>query len=191
MKNVGRKCYHTLGGLMLIALYYLLDTPSAFLAYGALFAGTLLLDLIRLRVPAFNNWALSHLGSFLRPSEAFTLTGTEAYILGVALTFFLFDREIATAAILFLVFGDVLASMVGEAWGKTRFKGKSLEGTGAFLGAGFLIGIALRALGFGLAAPVILVGALTAAAVEFLSPAWLSDNLTIPLAAAAAMAVLV
>jgi len=181
VKNVGRKCYHVLGGILLLGIYYLLRPGQAFFLYLLLFLGILSFDLARLRTPAFNEWAIGRMGTLLRPGEAHTLSGSPTYVAGVAFTLFLFDLPVATAAVLFLVFGDVAATIVGESRGRTKILGKSLEGTVAFVAAGMAAGLAARLLGQGVSLPVLAAGAVTAAAVEVLTPKRLNDNLTIPL----------
>ena len=181
MKNVGRKFYHSLGGVLLLSLYFVLGPEKAFAAYLVLFLVILSFDMARLRLPALNAWALERMGTLLRKGEANTLSGSPSYILGVALSLFLFDLPVALAAVLFLAFGDVAATIVGESWGRTKFLGKSLEGTAAFVFAGIVAGFIPHLFGRGLPLPVLLAGAATAAVVEVLTPKWLNDNLTIPL----------
>lgn len=181
MKNVGRKWYHVLGGVFLLGIYYLLRPGQAFFLYLLLFLALLSFDLARLRIPAFNEWAIGRMDTLLRPGEARTLSGSPSYVAGAALTLFLFDLPVATAAVLFLVFGDVAATIVGESRGRMKFRGKSLEGTLAFVIAGMAAGLAVRLLGQGVSLPVLTAGAVTAAAVEALTPKRLNDNLTIPI----------
>lgn len=190
MKNVGRKFYHMAGGLFLLGLYLFLGPERAFFTYLLLFLGILAFDLARLRTPSFNAWAFERMGTLLRAGEAHTLSGSPTYILGVALSLILFELPVAIAAVLFLAFGDVAATIVGESWGKTRFLGKSFEGTAAFVVAAFAAGLVPRLYGLGLSLPVLLAGAVTAAAVEVLTPKRLNDNLTIPLISGAIMTLL-
>jgi dolichol kinase len=190
MKNPGRKLYHVLGGLGLLGIYHFLGPRQALPVYLLLLAGITAFDLARLRHPGFGAWAMKHMGSLLRPGEAGTLSGSPTYILGVALTLYLFDLPVATAAVLFLVFGDVSASVVGEQWGRTKFRDKSLEGTAAFVAAGLVAALLAR---FLLPVPplaLLACGVVTAAIVEIFTPRQLNDNLTIPLAAAAVMTIL-
>ena len=190
MKHVGRKLYHAAGGLFLLGLYLLLGPEKAFFVYLLLFLGILAFDLARLRLPSLNAWALERMGTLLRPGEADTLSGSPTYILGVALSLFLFDLPVAIAAVLFLVFGDVAATIIGEYWGKTRFLGKSFEGTAAFVVAAFAAGLVPRLYGLSLSFFVLFAGAVTAAIVELLTPRRLNDNLTIPLISGAVMTLL-
>jgi dolichol kinase len=190
VKNVGRKAYHAAGGLFLLSIYHFLTPRQAFAVYASLLAALLLFDVARLRLPAFNAWALERMGTLLRPGEAGTLTGSPAYVVGAALTLFLFDLPVATAAVLFLAFGDVAATLVGESWGRTKFRGKSVEGTAAFVVAGLVAGAATHLFGLGVDLPILAAGVLTAAAVEVMMPLGLNDNLSIPLSAAAVMTLL-
>jgi dolichol kinase len=190
MKHLGRKSFHVLGGLGLTSVYFALGRPTAFYAYAALLALVLPLEIARLAIPRLNAWAMARFSAFLRPGEARKLTGTPAYILGVALAFLVFPEAIATAAILFLVVGDVSATAVGERWGRTKVGGKSLEGTAAFVVAALGVGLLSRGALHAPAAFVVAAGAAVAALTELFLPPWANDNLVIPLAAGAAMTLL-
>jgi dolichol kinase len=190
MKHLGRKLYHVGGGLGLLAVWFALGRPRAFYAYAGLLAGVLLFDGARLALPRLNAWALAHLGALLRPGEARTLSGSPAYLAGVALTLLLFPEPQAVAAILFLVVGDVSATTVGERWGRRKVGGKSLEGTAAFFAAAALAGLVARAALGGPPAGTVLAGAWCAALIELFLPKFANDNLAIPLVAALAMTLL-
>lgn len=181
MKNVGRKFYHAFGGIFLLVVYIIAGRRLAFVLFAILLAGILLFDLARIRIPAFGRWAQARLSSLLRPGEEGKISGSPSYVLGIALALFLFDLPVAVAAVLFLAFGDVAASIVGEAWGRTRFLGKSLEGTAAFIAVALIAGLTAGALGYAPTLPVLAAGAIVAAFVEIFTPRALNDNLTIPL----------
>jgi diacylglycerol kinase (CTP) len=186
----GRKLYHVLGGLGLLAVWFALGRPRAFYAFAAILAAALLFDLARFLAPRFNAWAMARLGGFLRPSEERKLSGTPPYIAGVALTLLFFPEPAAVAAILFLVVGDVSATAVGERWGRHKIGAKSLEGTAAFFAAAGIAGFAARAFLGGPPPAAIAAGAWCAALVELFLPRFANDNLVIPLAAAFAMTIL-
>lgn len=190
MKHPGRKLYHVLGGLALLAIWFALGRPRAFHAYAALLAGALLFDLARLALPRFNAWAMTHLAGLLRPGEERKLNGTPSYVGGVALTLLLFPEPAAVAAIAFLIAGDVAATTAGERWGRHRVGAKSLEGTAAFFVAACAAGFAARALLSGPAPGAVVAGAWCAALVELLLPPFANDNLVIPPLAAFAMTIL-
>jgi dolichol kinase len=186
----GRKLYHVLGGLALLAVWFALGRPRAFYAYAALLGGALLFDLARFALPRFNAWAMANMREFLRPGEERSLHGSPAYILGVSLTLLLFPEPAAVAAVLFLVAGDVSATTVGERFGRHKVGTKSLEGTAAFFIAACAAGLAARALLHGPSAGAIIAGAWCAALVELLLPRFANDNLAIPIVAALAMTLL-
>jgi len=187
LKHIGRKLYHLLGGLSLLSLYYLLGRRNALICYGILIAAVLVVDSTRLRVPAFNRFMQERFSSFIRQNEANKLTGTAPYVLGIGLTLLLYRTDIATAAICFLVFGDVAATAIGERFGKTKISGeKSLEGTLAFVAAAILSGVLLHVAGIHLTHGLILAGAIIAAGAELL-PLRMNDNLAIPVVSGGVM----
>jgi glycerol-3-phosphate acyltransferase PlsY len=187
MKHVGRKLYHLLGGLGLLSLYYLLGRIEALWTYTILAGSVLVLEIIRLRVPAFNDLVFRHFGSFIRKTERNAMTGTIPYVLGIGISLLLFSTEIATAAVCFLACGDVAAATIGERYGRTKIAGeKSLEGTVAFFAASVGAGALLSLIGHHLPIGLVVAGASVAAAVELL-PIPVNDNLTIPLSSGGAM----
>ena len=180
MKHIGRKLFHILGGVGLLSLYYLLGRRNALVCYVLIALSILALDVIRLRITGFNTFLQKHFSSFIRMNESNKLTGIFPYMAGVGLTLFLYRTDIATVAILFLIFGDVTATTVGERFGRTRLAGqKSLEGTLAFIAAAVLAGLLMNMTMIRLPFGLILFGAVIAACVELL-PFSLNDNITIP-----------
>jgi dolichol kinase len=186
MNHLGRKLFHLLGGLGLLLIYFVVDRSAAFSIYGALAVLVLAVEFARLRIPAWNRFFYEHLGSFIRKSEERKLSGTVPYILGAGLSLYLYDAETAAAAICFLAFGDVAATTIGERYGKTKIRDKSLEGTIAFALAALAGGFLLFPFGLGLAPWVLVFGALVAAGTELL-PIPVNDNFSIPVVAGAAM----
>jgi glycerol-3-phosphate acyltransferase PlsY len=187
MKHIGRKLYHLLGGFGLLSVYYVLGRERALWTYTFLAGAVLVLDVARIKVPAFNRFCFDHFGSFIRENERERLTGTAPYILGIGLSLLFYRSDIATAAVCFLAVGDVAATTVGERYGRTKIVGpKSLEGTLAFIAGAVAAGFALDLAGIHLMHGLIMAGALAAAAIELL-PLPLNDNLTIPLASGGVM----
>lgn len=186
MKHFGRKLYHAAGGMALLSSYYLMGRERAMILYAALLGTVMLLEAVRLTMPAFNAYVYDHFSGFIRPDERERLTGTAPYILGVAMAFLFYRPESAAAAVCFLAFGDVAATTVGERWGKTKIGAKSLEGTASFLGIAVAAGFLLSAAGIRLDIDTIIAGAVTAAVVELL-PLPVNDNLLIPLASGGVM----
>jgi dolichol kinase len=186
MKHVGRKLYHVFGGVGLLSVYYLLGRDRALTLYMALFLLILAFEIARLRIPAFNRFIFDKFASFIRESERNKPTGTTSYVLGIGLSLYAYSQGVATAAICYLAFGDVAATMVGERYGRTKIGEKSLEGAFAFIAAALLSGLILSAIGLQLVIWVMILGALVAAGIELL-PLPVNDNLMIPLVAGGVM----
>ncbi len=118
----------------------------------------------------------------LRPRETTGLTGATTLALGFLIAGLLFAPRFAGAGILFAGVGDAASALVGRAWGRTRFPGgKSLEGSLAFLLAAFAAGWVAP----GIPVLTAALAALVTTLVEAL-PSAIDDNLTLPLAGAAA-----
>jgi dolichol kinase len=187
VKHPGRKIYHLLGGLFIIAAYIVLGRERGLPALAALTAAATATDLSRFVFPKFNDFMFRHFRAFIRESERNTITGTPWYLMGMLGSLFLFSLPVAVCSIIFLACGDVSATVVGERWGKTKISGiKSLEGTIAFFAASLLSGAVAGVYWQGLPFPVVAAGALTASVVEIL-PLKLNDNLTIPIISGAVM----
>ena len=190
MNHIGRKLYHLIGGVGLLSLYYLLERKDALICYSVIFLSVLAIDITRLRNDVFNRFMQTRFSSFIRKNEANTLTGTAPYVLGIGLTLYLYQTGIATAAILFLACGDVMATAVGERFGRTKVaREKSLEGTAAFFVTAVLSGVFLNITMFQMSFGLLFIGAFVAALVELL-PLPVNDNLSIPVVSGGAMELL-
>lgn len=187
IQHVGRKFFHLFGGLGLLSLYWLLGRRDALLGYGLIVLMVLAFEVTRLKIRAFQKFIQAWFGSFIRENEGNKPTGMIPYVLGVGLTLFLYPVGIASAAIVFLACGDVMATTIGERFGTTKIAGgKSLEGTLAFFAAAIASGVLLSLTAVPLPFSLMLAGAAVAAAVEAL-PLPLNDNLTIPVISGGAM----
>jgi dolichol kinase len=127
---------------------------------------------------------MRRVGWLLRKSEYRGITGAGYYLLGSFLAVLLFSPTIAIAGMLFLIFGDFAAALVGTAIGKIRlFAKKSLEGSLACfvicLGVGLLLFWKVKP-DWSIGVRLALSGAIAATLAELL-PLKINDNLTIPL----------
>ena len=187
MKHWGRKLFHLVGGVGLLSLYFIFGRGTAFDIYGALIVIVLVFEISRLKIPAWNNFIYTHLGSVIRTNERQKMTGTVPYILGIGLSLYAYSTPVASTAICFLAFGDVAATTIGERFGKTKIGSKSLEGTMAFVVAAVSAGVLLPLAGISIGYGLVLIGALVAAGIELL-PLPVNDNLAIPLLSGGVMA---
>lgn len=180
-----RRLFHMANGVVIASVLAWSPVPRSWAVWilGAVLAGLVTMDVVRLTTPRANALffkAFRHLAS---PREAKGLASSTWYTLGVLLAVALLPREAAITGILVLALADPSASYVGRRWGRRPFLGASLEGTLIFVGVAFAI-LAPRH-GFLVAA----VAAPAAALVERYS--WpVDDNLTIPVASAAAVLLL-
>jgi dolichol kinase len=184
-----RHLYHALGGSVLPGLALLLARHELLIVLGALTALSLLIDGMRLLVPPVNQF-LVHLcsgasNSFKR-AEVVRPTGATYLLVGATFVFIVFPHDVAVAALFFTAWGDAMAAMVGERFGRTHIWGKSLEGSLAFLAVSLVIGGALLASGLNVTWAMVITGAIVATIVE-LAPIPGNDNLSVPVLSAAAM----
>jgi len=180
-------------GLLFPALYAAGDwvTPGAgwFAAAAVLvlfLAIMFTLEYARFSRPGVNRWLFDHFRSFTKEKERRRTSSTTLFLLACLITLVVFNKGVAIAAMLMLVFGDPVAEMVGTRWGRTPLLGKSLQGTLAGMAACLAAALPLSVTSLGVTAGVILCGAIAATLFELL-PLPLDDNFSIPLGAGAAM----
>lgn len=180
-----RRLFHAVNGVAVVTALEVLDLPTrtALQVLSALFAGLLLVDVVRLRIPRANALFFRTFARLASPREATGVASSTWYALGLILALALFPRNYAVTGILVLALADPAASYVGRRWGRRPFLGASLEGTVVFAAT------ALAVLWFRHPPGVALVTApLTALAERFSWP--LDDNLTLPVATAGILTLL-
>ncbi|MFQ5607577.1 MAG: diacylglycerol/polyprenol kinase family protein [Candidatus Zixiibacteriota bacterium] len=177
--------------LLVPGLYWGLGTskPAALAILAPIAAFVTLVDISRLRGWRFWNGFDRVTGFVVRQHErAGDFTGAFYILWGFCLTILLFDRNVAILAMSFIVIGDTFAALIGRRFGRTRFRGKSLEGSLACLA-----GTALVAFGGNVILDfplwLGLAGALVATIVEAI-PDFVDDNLSAPLISGLVMTLL-
>jgi dolichol kinase len=176
--------FHAAAGTAIPVTAYFLPEPLPVVIIGTLAAGSLALDLLRFRIPRLNRLFLYWLSLLLKKEEEARITGATYLLVAACVTFLVFDKEIAIAALLFLSLGDPAAALIGRPIPGPRILGKSPVGTVAFVGASLLVVAALATTGVLEFHWVLIAAAVVAGLVE-LAPIPLDDNLTVPLAAGA------
>src|SRR5205807_1746417 len=145
------------------------------------------LEFIRIRRPELNAWFLAKFGGIHRESEILHPSGIFWTLLGCWATIVVFtNKKIVLPALGFLVFGDTVAALAGQKWGKHHWKNnpaKTWEGSAAF--AAVSAGWAMLFVRW----PVAIASALSGAWVEA-RPFPYNDNLWVPLVSGAALSVL-
>ena len=186
--KIGRKVIHISSGLIppVLAFFVWRELLLALLALGAVVA--LSIEAARLASPRLNQWLVDHFSLLLKEQERYEPAAATYFVTAALLVFVLFPQGVAVAAVAFTALGDPLAGLVGEAFGERRWVwGKSLEGSLACVAGCLAVGLGLSWTPLGLGVFVTLVGVFCATLVEAL-PLPVDDNLSIPLASAAAMA---
>ncbi|GHJ88791.1 hypothetical protein NliqN6_5193 [Naganishia liquefaciens] len=114
--EVPRKTLHASIGFLVLYLYGN-RPPSVWpLIRGLAATGALiyLVDLVRLRSPAFARTYNAVLGPLMRESEKTSVNGVVWYLIGVTWTLAVYPRDIAVIAILTLSWSDTAASTIGR-----------------------------------------------------------------------------
>ena len=183
-------------GVFCVALHYIFDVEIKFWGYFS-FAVAIFgfwLDFQRLKKPNLNEKLTKLFGPIMRRSEKLSFSGLPFYALGAGLTIFLFKEEIAVMSILYLVFADPIASIVGVYMGKDRLlPNKTLQGTVAAFVTCLLASLVFAWI-IGLKSPNLIIflffGAIVGALSELLSAFNIDDNLTIPVVSGAVLSLL-
>lgn len=183
--EIKRKSFHLLSLLYILA-FWLLPRQMVLTGLGILIAVVFLAEVLRLRIPAFNEKLLYMLGGVHRDEEVNALSGLPWTLFGSFLTILLFpNRTIVLISFLYLAFGDAFAALVGKRLGRHKILGgeKSVEGSlGCFI-ACFVISL------FFFNWPFALLAAFLATIVEFI-PWPLNDNFWMPLVSASFLTLL-
>ncbi len=122
-----------------------------------------------------------------RKTEESRISSIVIFLFAVLLVLWFFSVEIASLAILFVVFGDLLAWCIGVTVGGRGFLSKTWSGTTACFMTCITLAVLFYSLGL-VTLPVGVLGAVTASAIE--AAPLHEDNFVIPVASAIVMAIL-
>jgi len=128
---------------------------------------------------------IARIGKFLKEKELKKPTGSLFYLIAAFISILLFVKWVAICSLLILCISDPLSSFIGRNMGRHPFSGKSIEGTAAFFCSALII-VAL----FSHAAFAAIAVATVTTLTELFTPAFLDDNLTIPIVAGLTLALL-
>ena len=165
-----RKGFHLLSLIYILAYWYL---PKTTVIWGLAIAITVvvLLELLRFKVPACNEFFCNNFKGFYRAEEAKKVSGLIGTLTGALITVIVFpNKYMVMGSFLYLAFGDSTAAVFGKMFGKHKtFAGKTIEGSIACFAACFIAGLFLFNWRFAL------LGAFIAAIVEAI-PWKINDN---------------
>ena len=169
-----RKSLH-LAMIVIPAWVYFTPRNTALLGLIIATFVTVAVDLLRLSDHRLKRFFARFFRSLIRRHEEEHLIGSTYYMIAALLSVIVFDREIAIAALVFLVLGDSIAAIVGKRFGRPMYWGKSPHGSIAcFL---VCVGAGIPLLGDWRLA---IVGAAAAAIAEAL-PVPMDDNMRVPI----------
>jgi len=184
--------YHAANGIFVPWLVMHVWESNSEMALGALgfalFAWSA--ELSRRKLPVINNALMKVWGKTAHPHEYHSINSGTWILTAMFTLALLFDRPIALIGVVVCGFGDPAAAFFGRNWGKRHIrKGRTLEGSGAFVIVAAAVTLGLLALylpqvNFGQALVVSFAAAIVGALVELFSP--VDDNLSIPIASGAA-----
>lgn len=185
--HLARKIWH-MGMVSLMWVIYLAAGPK--LSFYILLGAALILlpiDLIRPKFPELNRLVIRMMGPVMRQSESNAASGVTYLIIGTCVLL-LFPPSIVKLVLLFLAFGDPIASFFGVKFGKDKILGnKTLQGTmAAFVTCTVISGIYYYAQNI-MTERLFIVAPLSGvigAFAELVPVAKLDDNFTIPVMSA-------
>jgi len=137
-EEITRKLLHLFALLMPVGIFYLPKfSLSPLIAAGVLaflFAGSVVVEYLRFRIPMIQKIFYIFFGSMLRDEESGKTTGS-TFVIGAALLcailFTLFTNKFHVAFMVLFIFilGDAIAAIVGQSIGRIKIGKKSLEGS--------------------------------------------------------------
>jgi len=131
-----RKFWHMLTGVCALTLTYQMQWSGkeAGIVAGMIGLFVLGIELIRLRSKAVNTYFLKVAGPFIRTTELTTVSALPYYAIGVSCSFLLYSWGIAVLSILYLIFADPIAALVGTLFKTKKITtNKSIGGSLAFV----------------------------------------------------------
>ena len=182
-----RKAYRLVMGSVFPLVYYFSSKIPVLIVTGFFLSLMVFFEIERLKHPGVYKWVLTHLGGIFKVKVG-KLTGTTYFLIATFVLILFFERGVAIASLLFLILGDAASTLVGVNYGRIKlFKGKTLEGSLAFLAIDLLVGLLLLTLPkISIELFVLLSGAFAATLMELL-PLQVDDNLTVGIFSAVIM----
>ncbi len=182
--SLSRKVIH-LAMTVVPATGWLVSFQLAMGLAGICVLASLAAEVARRRWPQVNRLFWQLLPTTFRTGEERRVLGSTWLSVGMLSTLLLLGRDVGGTAVLFVIWGDPMAELVGRTWGRSR-RGKTWVGSLGCLAACLLVGGA--GVGWGrLDLRAVLVGAVVATVVERWSPPP-DDNLWMPVLSGLALA---
>ena len=192
--HLERKLFHTVGVLMIFGIYEWLPHNVSWGLFLFALVGAVSTDFLRLRYPQFNKLAIGLLRPVVRQEEYDSCSAVTYLMIGVTLCRLFFPELVVSISLLFLAFGDPVASAFGILYGRKKIMGNKSDA--GFFAAFVACSIVLWAYnsyhGFFSSWTVAfcLLGGLIGAISELIPVGKLDDNLSQPLLSGALLTAL-
>jgi dolichol kinase len=188
--EVSRKVLH-LASAAIPTVYLLVERPLMLCLLLPCVLIAIVVETLRFASPRFAAGFRTAVGFMVRAVEWQRLTGATYVLVASILAVYLFPKPVAIAALFIMSVSDSAASLMGITFGRTRFLGKSLAGSGSF----FVTAVAILGLHWPAAKGVGVLVACVATLAEAIPTVKLglfelNDNLTVPLLTGAALVAL-
>ena len=194
--NHGRKVLHvSMGMVSLLLAQHLLDRTGMIAIMVGIAGWAWSMEYLRRDHPALNQKLMAVFGPMAHPHEWHRVNSATWYSTALLVLACFAPLMAASTALVVLAFGDPFAALIGRRFGRVQlYHGRTLEGCCAFVAAGTAATALMFAVYYPQVAPwVALTIAGTASfvgAVTELFSQKIDDNLSVPLAAAAATVVM-
>jgi len=186
-----RKIYRIGAGILFPVLYYF--TPNKIIVEMLiLYLLGIMTTLEVMRYISPNLWRtiVEHSKGILKVRGGI-ITGTTALLISNAVVIAFFNKEVAIVSLIYMLFGDAAASIVGIKYGKVKMGDKTLEGSLAFFITAMILALIFTQwTGIRIHLIILIFGAIAATITEAL-PIEINDNLTVAIAAAIVMQIFV
>lgn len=185
--ELARKLIH-LSSVSIAFIYCSITKELALVLLGILFAGFLVVDLMKNFIPPLSRWYHNTFDPMLRKHELeekpLQLNGATNITLSALLLVLFFPKIIAITCFAMVAVSDTMAALIGRKYGRHRFGDKSFEGSLAFLVTSLLIVVFVPRLDLTAGIITALAATLVEALPIRLNKVKIDDNLTIPIISA-------
>jgi glycerol-3-phosphate acyltransferase PlsY len=173
--------------ILLVYFHLTQEKKTSLYLVGGVTLFFLLIDTVRLIYSKFNV-LLFKTREIFKSKEYKKFSSITLFLIACFLSFLLFERNIASLAVTFIIFGDFFSKYFGMRFGRNKIFEKTLEGSIAFFNACLVGGYVLfHFINFSFS--IFIIGALVATMVEIL-PFGLDDNFSVSIVSGSIMYIL-
>ncbi|MFW9990196.1 MAG: glycerol-3-phosphate acyltransferase [Candidatus Odinarchaeota archaeon] len=173
---------------IIFVIFYVFNPkiPSLILI-GSVALAFIILDLVRFIHKQTNELLTKKVKSIFKKGEINKFSSMTVFLVAGFISILVYEKNIAIASLIFLIFGDIFGKIFGLAFGKHKIFDKTLEGTLAYYGSVLICGYFIFFL-FDIPLIVLVCGGAMAPIIELFSFG-VDDNFTVPILSGAIMAV--